>query len=246
MVKVVDGDDMRRCVILLFFFFFKQKTAYEMQRGLVGSEMCIRDSINAEYMGITKTAKVVGGTAYLLCIAIYSWNHCRANNLMFITNELTKAGNTLRIFNILALIFVVLFFLVTVTDLVLSFFNIHIIVNLELIGMLLQFLVICIVSLVVFCCINFVRLYSPKKFQKYKAFNIFVCFYFLMTSMIALGIYLMHCLFINFNSWQYLLVSVLSLIVDLAPCLVLLHLWFRSDLFPGKNLEDYFETSETI
>eukprot|EP00831_Metopus_contortus_P085366 TRINITY_DN9917_c0_g1_i4.p1 TRINITY_DN9917_c0_g1~~TRINITY_DN9917_c0_g1_i4.p1 ORF type:complete len:253 (+),score=57.60 TRINITY_DN9917_c0_g1_i4:113-871(+) len=33
------------------FFFFKQKTAYEMQRGLVGSEMCIRDSINAEYMG---------------------------------------------------------------------------------------------------------------------------------------------------------------------------------------------------
>eukprot|EP00831_Metopus_contortus_P075275 TRINITY_DN6898_c0_g1_i1.p1 TRINITY_DN6898_c0_g1~~TRINITY_DN6898_c0_g1_i1.p1 ORF type:complete len:464 (-),score=24.20 TRINITY_DN6898_c0_g1_i1:84-1475(-) len=27
----------------IFFFFFKQKTAYEMQRGLVGSEMCIRD-----------------------------------------------------------------------------------------------------------------------------------------------------------------------------------------------------------
>eukprot|EP00831_Metopus_contortus_P061960 TRINITY_DN53897_c0_g1_i1.p2 TRINITY_DN53897_c0_g1~~TRINITY_DN53897_c0_g1_i1.p2 ORF type:complete len:129 (-),score=26.92 TRINITY_DN53897_c0_g1_i1:169-555(-) len=26
-----------------FIFFFKQKTAYEMQRGLVGSEMCIRD-----------------------------------------------------------------------------------------------------------------------------------------------------------------------------------------------------------
>eukprot|EP00831_Metopus_contortus_P028580 TRINITY_DN23704_c0_g1_i2.p1 TRINITY_DN23704_c0_g1~~TRINITY_DN23704_c0_g1_i2.p1 ORF type:complete len:408 (+),score=49.11 TRINITY_DN23704_c0_g1_i2:93-1316(+) len=37
--------------ICFFFFFFKQKTAYEMQRGLVGSEMCIRDSINAEYMG---------------------------------------------------------------------------------------------------------------------------------------------------------------------------------------------------
>eukprot|EP00831_Metopus_contortus_P031165 TRINITY_DN25467_c0_g1_i2.p2 TRINITY_DN25467_c0_g1~~TRINITY_DN25467_c0_g1_i2.p2 ORF type:complete len:134 (+),score=29.32 TRINITY_DN25467_c0_g1_i2:95-496(+) len=28
------------------FFFFKQKTAYEMQRGLVGSEMCIRDRDN--------------------------------------------------------------------------------------------------------------------------------------------------------------------------------------------------------
>eukprot|EP00831_Metopus_contortus_P003114 TRINITY_DN11158_c0_g1_i5.p2 TRINITY_DN11158_c0_g1~~TRINITY_DN11158_c0_g1_i5.p2 ORF type:complete len:151 (-),score=35.73 TRINITY_DN11158_c0_g1_i5:157-609(-) len=33
--------------MLIFFFFFKQKTAYEMQRGLVGSEMCIRD----RYMG---------------------------------------------------------------------------------------------------------------------------------------------------------------------------------------------------
>eukprot|EP00831_Metopus_contortus_P068541 TRINITY_DN6130_c0_g1_i6.p1 TRINITY_DN6130_c0_g1~~TRINITY_DN6130_c0_g1_i6.p1 ORF type:complete len:122 (-),score=22.09 TRINITY_DN6130_c0_g1_i6:168-533(-) len=29
--------------VFFFFFFFKQKTAYEMQRGLVGSEMCIRD-----------------------------------------------------------------------------------------------------------------------------------------------------------------------------------------------------------
>ena len=29
-----------RCIV---FFFFKQKTAYEMLRSLVGSEMCIRD-----------------------------------------------------------------------------------------------------------------------------------------------------------------------------------------------------------
>eukprot|EP00658_Telonema_sp_P-2_P082854 TRINITY_DN8836_c0_g1_i2.p1 TRINITY_DN8836_c0_g1~~TRINITY_DN8836_c0_g1_i2.p1 ORF type:complete len:719 (+),score=152.66 TRINITY_DN8836_c0_g1_i2:28-2184(+) len=29
---------------VVFFFFFKQKTAYEMLRSLVGSEMCIRDS----------------------------------------------------------------------------------------------------------------------------------------------------------------------------------------------------------
>src|SRR5678815_915838 len=29
---------------MLCFFFFKQKTAYEMLRSLVGSEMCIRDS----------------------------------------------------------------------------------------------------------------------------------------------------------------------------------------------------------
>ncbi len=28
-----------------FFFFFKQKTAYDVSLGLVGSEMCIRDRI---------------------------------------------------------------------------------------------------------------------------------------------------------------------------------------------------------
>eukprot|EP00658_Telonema_sp_P-2_P015487 TRINITY_DN15963_c0_g2_i4.p2 TRINITY_DN15963_c0_g2~~TRINITY_DN15963_c0_g2_i4.p2 ORF type:complete len:105 (+),score=31.12 TRINITY_DN15963_c0_g2_i4:65-379(+) len=31
-------------MIVCSFFFFKQKTAYEMLRSLVGSEMCIRDS----------------------------------------------------------------------------------------------------------------------------------------------------------------------------------------------------------
>ena len=29
--------------VLFVLFFFKQKTAYEMLRSLVGSEMCIRD-----------------------------------------------------------------------------------------------------------------------------------------------------------------------------------------------------------
>ena len=29
--------------LFAFIFFFKQKTAYEMLRSLVGSEMCIRD-----------------------------------------------------------------------------------------------------------------------------------------------------------------------------------------------------------
>eukprot|EP00658_Telonema_sp_P-2_P057829 TRINITY_DN46244_c0_g1_i1.p1 TRINITY_DN46244_c0_g1~~TRINITY_DN46244_c0_g1_i1.p1 ORF type:complete len:118 (+),score=43.55 TRINITY_DN46244_c0_g1_i1:56-409(+) len=32
-------------VCVFFFFFFKQKTAYEMLRSLVGSEMCIRDRL---------------------------------------------------------------------------------------------------------------------------------------------------------------------------------------------------------
>eukprot|EP00831_Metopus_contortus_P015189 TRINITY_DN16309_c0_g1_i1.p1 TRINITY_DN16309_c0_g1~~TRINITY_DN16309_c0_g1_i1.p1 ORF type:complete len:191 (-),score=41.05 TRINITY_DN16309_c0_g1_i1:4-576(-) len=35
-----------------FFFFFKQKTAYEMQRGLVGSEMCIRDRRKSTWDGL--------------------------------------------------------------------------------------------------------------------------------------------------------------------------------------------------
>ena len=33
-------------VVCVCFFFFKQKTAYEMLRSLVGSEMCIRDRHN--------------------------------------------------------------------------------------------------------------------------------------------------------------------------------------------------------
>ena len=37
------------CICVLFcFFFFKQKTAYEIRLSLVGSEMCIRDSMLAE------------------------------------------------------------------------------------------------------------------------------------------------------------------------------------------------------
>ena len=33
-------------------FFFEQKTAYEMLRSLVGSEMCIRDSDNLSHGGL--------------------------------------------------------------------------------------------------------------------------------------------------------------------------------------------------
>ena len=37
------------------FFFFKQKTAYEMLRSLVGSEMCIRDSVYGVNTGYGKS-----------------------------------------------------------------------------------------------------------------------------------------------------------------------------------------------
>src|SRR5660397_273817 len=35
--------------VFFFVFFFKQKTAYEIRLSLVGSEMCIRDSIARSY-----------------------------------------------------------------------------------------------------------------------------------------------------------------------------------------------------
>ena len=38
---------MRQDHLYVLFFFFKQKTAYEMLRSLVGSEMCIRDRFSA-------------------------------------------------------------------------------------------------------------------------------------------------------------------------------------------------------
>src|SRR5674536_369671 len=68
---------MNSCIfILLFFFFFKQKTAYEMLRSLVGSEMCIRDSLiltgprlsvaHAELLLILSTLEDT--TVHLFCV----------------------------------------------------------------------------------------------------------------------------------------------------------------------------------
>ena len=57
------GLDARCCAIryvsvvdILFFylFFFKQKTAYEMLRSLVGSEMCIRDRCETHIEGLRR------------------------------------------------------------------------------------------------------------------------------------------------------------------------------------------------
>eukprot|EP00831_Metopus_contortus_P082660 TRINITY_DN8988_c0_g1_i3.p1 TRINITY_DN8988_c0_g1~~TRINITY_DN8988_c0_g1_i3.p1 ORF type:complete len:120 (+),score=49.94 TRINITY_DN8988_c0_g1_i3:63-422(+) len=49
-LNYVEGYQERGICFLwfFFFFFFKQKTAYEMQRGLVGSEMCIRDRVSTQ------------------------------------------------------------------------------------------------------------------------------------------------------------------------------------------------------
>ena len=42
------------------FFFFKQKTAYEMLRSLVGSEMCIRDRLYPEQVVVAVAALQLG------------------------------------------------------------------------------------------------------------------------------------------------------------------------------------------
>ena len=41
-------------LFVFFFFFFKQKTAYEIMPSLVGSEMCIRDSLNTTSLNVVK------------------------------------------------------------------------------------------------------------------------------------------------------------------------------------------------
>eukprot|EP00658_Telonema_sp_P-2_P000266 TRINITY_DN10096_c0_g2_i12.p2 TRINITY_DN10096_c0_g2~~TRINITY_DN10096_c0_g2_i12.p2 ORF type:complete len:175 (-),score=61.06 TRINITY_DN10096_c0_g2_i12:781-1305(-) len=48
-------------LIVVFFFFFKQKTAYEMLRSLVGSEMCIRDRYQRRVRG-TLTVSTMAST----------------------------------------------------------------------------------------------------------------------------------------------------------------------------------------
>eukprot|EP00658_Telonema_sp_P-2_P053634 TRINITY_DN4221_c0_g2_i11.p1 TRINITY_DN4221_c0_g2~~TRINITY_DN4221_c0_g2_i11.p1 ORF type:complete len:727 (-),score=188.39 TRINITY_DN4221_c0_g2_i11:280-2460(-) len=66
-------------VTLVFFFFFKQKTAYEMLRSLVGSEMCIRDrsaeAIKANQFGSKVPARPSQNQASVLYNAMVApWN----------------------------------------------------------------------------------------------------------------------------------------------------------------------------
>eukprot|EP00658_Telonema_sp_P-2_P030793 TRINITY_DN23189_c0_g2_i1.p1 TRINITY_DN23189_c0_g2~~TRINITY_DN23189_c0_g2_i1.p1 ORF type:complete len:127 (-),score=28.82 TRINITY_DN23189_c0_g2_i1:114-494(-) len=51
---------------MISFFFFKQKTAYDMLRSLVGSEMCIRDSEYPICLNIrpTESAAVLGDAPF--------------------------------------------------------------------------------------------------------------------------------------------------------------------------------------
>eukprot|EP00658_Telonema_sp_P-2_P044917 TRINITY_DN32823_c0_g1_i1.p1 TRINITY_DN32823_c0_g1~~TRINITY_DN32823_c0_g1_i1.p1 ORF type:complete len:168 (+),score=68.24 TRINITY_DN32823_c0_g1_i1:65-568(+) len=52
-------------LVVVFFFFFKQKTAYEMLRSLVGSEMCIRDRTSSKAQAPTLAPKPKQGAKKL-------------------------------------------------------------------------------------------------------------------------------------------------------------------------------------
>eukprot|EP00658_Telonema_sp_P-2_P031156 TRINITY_DN23380_c0_g1_i2.p1 TRINITY_DN23380_c0_g1~~TRINITY_DN23380_c0_g1_i2.p1 ORF type:complete len:107 (-),score=25.56 TRINITY_DN23380_c0_g1_i2:183-503(-) len=63
-----------------FFFFFKQKTAYEMLRSLVGSEMCIRDSCMLTRSVVIECKVLVAQCSLLGCrIRETALSHCYLN-----------------------------------------------------------------------------------------------------------------------------------------------------------------------
>eukprot|EP00658_Telonema_sp_P-2_P078740 TRINITY_DN744_c0_g1_i4.p1 TRINITY_DN744_c0_g1~~TRINITY_DN744_c0_g1_i4.p1 ORF type:complete len:165 (+),score=71.18 TRINITY_DN744_c0_g1_i4:77-571(+) len=71
-----------------FFFFFKQKTAYEMLRSLVGSEMCIRDR--------KKTAKLVliANNVEPLELVLWMPTLCRKSNVPYaIVKDKARLGD---------------------------------------------------------------------------------------------------------------------------------------------------------
>ena len=58
-------------------FFFKQKTAYEVLRSLVGSEMCIRDRPVTPWPGVSLTPDAAGVPGAAAVIAAASgWVLC--------------------------------------------------------------------------------------------------------------------------------------------------------------------------
>ena len=57
----------------IFIFFFKQKTAYEISACLVGSEMCIRDSLHSDF----PMNSGLGGSSVVLSAILGCFNQFR-------------------------------------------------------------------------------------------------------------------------------------------------------------------------
>ena len=62
--------------LCIVFFFFKQKTAYELLRSLVGSEMCIRDSAWAVLKGAQLAFVLVGAHGQVVCQSSSDLSKC--------------------------------------------------------------------------------------------------------------------------------------------------------------------------
>src|SRR5674536_403547 len=60
---IADASDQKAVMVL---FFFKQKTAYEMLRSLVGSEMCIRDRPPQARQSCRRTGTSYGAARHCL------------------------------------------------------------------------------------------------------------------------------------------------------------------------------------
>eukprot|EP00658_Telonema_sp_P-2_P073808 TRINITY_DN62930_c0_g1_i1.p1 TRINITY_DN62930_c0_g1~~TRINITY_DN62930_c0_g1_i1.p1 ORF type:complete len:136 (-),score=38.34 TRINITY_DN62930_c0_g1_i1:276-683(-) len=82
----------------VFFFFFKQKTAYEMLRSLVGSEMCIRDRFTATniFAGGTEDQKMLLVQMGVLQLIVQWLKHSNAGDFQILCNCLEGIENILQ------------------------------------------------------------------------------------------------------------------------------------------------------
>eukprot|EP00658_Telonema_sp_P-2_P082679 TRINITY_DN8786_c0_g1_i3.p1 TRINITY_DN8786_c0_g1~~TRINITY_DN8786_c0_g1_i3.p1 ORF type:complete len:114 (-),score=10.21 TRINITY_DN8786_c0_g1_i3:158-499(-) len=81
MYRYIYSDLLIAMYRLYFFFFFKQKTAYEMLRSLVGSEMCIRDRSTGRHSIVVYLWRVSIGPLYLHSRTVPLYNHPGAGSL---------------------------------------------------------------------------------------------------------------------------------------------------------------------
>eukprot|EP00658_Telonema_sp_P-2_P052640 TRINITY_DN4086_c0_g1_i15.p1 TRINITY_DN4086_c0_g1~~TRINITY_DN4086_c0_g1_i15.p1 ORF type:complete len:288 (-),score=62.32 TRINITY_DN4086_c0_g1_i15:145-1008(-) len=86
--------------MFFFFFFFKQKTAYEMLRSLVGSEMCIRDrydTVDTRVKALKTIAEQATGGMQLMYIEIL--NEISLPQVFLWMQEKTLFGEVSLLFN---------------------------------------------------------------------------------------------------------------------------------------------------
>eukprot|EP00658_Telonema_sp_P-2_P024471 TRINITY_DN19834_c0_g1_i13.p1 TRINITY_DN19834_c0_g1~~TRINITY_DN19834_c0_g1_i13.p1 ORF type:complete len:249 (-),score=87.44 TRINITY_DN19834_c0_g1_i13:137-883(-) len=77
---------------VFFFFFFKQKTAYEMLRSLVGSEMCIRDRSQA-VAKITKAVERAVPPHLTMVMSIICNSVCTRNDAVSVLHRTNAMSN---------------------------------------------------------------------------------------------------------------------------------------------------------